>query len=275
MSSNFITLWVVILCWILGSHSKFVRSVKTSIWNTIFGNARHAYEREGLGYILLLGLKMALDVPKNHFFFWYYKTFRSSDTFEFQGNTYHYLIHPYCTSWKNERAVIIPIIWKLVKTSLSQGKRILEVGNTLSYVYPVSHDILDKYEVTDGVINEDVVIYRPNKLYDLIFSVVSMQCIGWDEIPREPRKILPALENLVNLLAPGGQIIVFLGLGYNYEMDKLLRNGILKFDKQYYLKRISNLKWKEVNWEEVNDVSYDESIPTCIGIVLGIYSRTE
>lgn len=259
----------------MGSDSKFGRLVKTSIWDTIFENAKHTYERKGLDSVLLIGLKMAFNIPKNRFLFWYYKTFRSSDTFEFQGNTYHYLIHPYCTSWKNERAVIIPIIWKLVKTYLAQGKRILEVGNTLSYVYPVSHDIVDKYEITDGVINEDVVSFRPNKQYDLIFSIVSMQCIGWDETPREPTKILPAMENMMNLLAPGGQIFVFLGLGYNYEMDKLLRNGILKFDKQYYLKRISSFKWQEVSWEEINDASYDESVPTSIGIVLGITSCTK
>lgn len=256
--------------WVLGSENKSEKLVKTRIWNTLIAKSRQAYERRGLGYVLKIGLKMALDTPKNSFSFWYYKSFKSSKTFIFQGKKYDYLIHPYCTSWKNERAVTIPIIWDIVKAFEAKGKRILEVGNTLSYVYPVSHDILDKYEIMDGVINEDVVTFSPAKEYDLIFSIVSMQCIGWDEIPREPTKIVRAIHNLNRILASDGQLIVGLGLGYNHEMDKLLKNGKLKFDRQYYLKRISNCKWKEVTWEEIENIKYDESVPTSRGIIICI-----
>ena len=114
---------------------------------------------------------------------------------------------------------------------------------------------MDKYEVSNGVINEDVVTFNPPNHYDLIFSIVTMQCIGWDEIPREPTKIILALKNLKRLLSSDGQLIVALGLGYNPEMDKLLNEGKLCFDKQYYLKRISNINWKEVRYEEVKNLN--------------------
>jgi hypothetical protein len=98
----------------------------------------------------------------------YYRIFRSKETFEFQGNAYHYLFNAYCPTWKNERAAILPIAWNILQKYRQQKKRILEVGNVLSYVFEVDHDILDKYEITGGVINEDVVDFNPSKRYDLI-----------------------------------------------------------------------------------------------------------
>ena len=242
--------------------------VKSRIWDTLFTKLKQAYKRQGIGYILKTGSKMAIELPKNGFLVWYYRKFMSSRTFTFQGKKYHYLIHPYCSSWKNERAVVIPIMKEILDRYESEKKCILEVGNTLSYIYPVSYDILDKYEIVDGVINEDVVDFNPSKKYDLIFSVVSMQHIGWDEIPREPTKIIRALKNLNRLLTSGGQLIVGLGWGYNPEIDKLLKDGSLYFDKQYYLKRISGLEWEEVPFEEIENTTYDVSVPTSTGIAI-------
>ena len=99
----------------------------------------------------------------------------------------------------------------------------MEVGNTLSYVYPVSHDILDKY--------------------------------------------------LNKLLTADGQLVVSLVLGYNPEMDRLLIKGVLGFDKKFYSKRISEFDWKEVRYEEIKDVKYDESVTTSTVIVICMSSK--
>ena len=94
----------------------------------------------------------------------------------------------------NERAIEVPIVWKIV-SEYSEG-RILEVGNVLSHYFSVCHDILDKYEKADGVINQDVVnFWAPNK-YELIVSISTLEHVGWDESPRDPNKILRAIENL-------------------------------------------------------------------------------
>jgi hypothetical protein len=249
--------------------------VRTSARNTILSKARSAYKRKGVYYVFQLGFKMALQWPKNSIWFWYHRNFKSPETFEFQGKTYQYLYHPYCASWTNERAVNIPIVWEIVKKYKEQGKRILEVGNFLSYVYPVNHDILDKYEKLKGIINEDVVDFNPSTRYDLIISILTLQCVGWDETPRDREKILRAIDNLKGLLARGGQMIVTIGLGYNTELDKLLSTGRLRFDRQYYLKRFPNLKWKEVDWEDVKNLNYDESVPTSTGIVIGFYNNNQ
>lgn len=211
---------------------------------------------------------MALEIPKNSFLLWYHRRYNKSKTFLFQGKRYRYLIHPYCTSWKNERAVAIPIFKEMVNQCQRSGKQALEIGNTMSYVYPVSHDILDKYEIAEGVINEDVVTFCPGKCYDLIFSVVTMQCIGWDEFPRDSAKILPTLKNLNRLLTPDGQIVATLGLGYNTEMDRLLKKGALGFDKISYMKKISNFAWIEATYEDIKNAKYDKSAPTSTALAI-------
>jgi hypothetical protein len=60
-------------------------------------------------------------------------------------------------------------------------RNILEIGNVLSHYFPVNHDIVDKYEKADGVINQDVVHFYSPKKYDLIVSVSTLEHVGWDE----------------------------------------------------------------------------------------------
>jgi len=243
----------------------------------ISSEASQAYKQKGLLHIIRMGHKVALD----YFCAWYYATFKKSETFEFQGRNYYYLFPPissflpyeFVCSWKNERAVLIPILWESVKKYLQEKKTILEVGNVLSYIFKIEHDVLDKYEIADGVINEDVVDFKPSKQYDLIVSIFTLQSVGWDETPKEPMKVLRAVENLRSLLAPGGQMIVTLPLGYNTYMDNLLRTHVLKFDKQYYIKRNTNHRWREASLDEVKDAKYDQSIPSATAVLIGITEK--
>ena len=103
--------------------------------------------------------------------------------------------HRYCTKWRNKRCAIIRIAWVIIQTYQTQGKYILEVGNAISHIYPVVHDVLDKYEIADGVTNTDIVDFPPLKRHDLNISIVTMQHVGYNEYPREPTKILKAMEN--------------------------------------------------------------------------------
>lgn len=197
---------------------------------------------------------------------------KTPKTFTFNGQTYKYFWHWYNFTWRNERSIEIPIIREKVQSF--HGKRILEVGNVLSHYTPCQHDILDKYEKGRNVMNQDVVDFQPSEKYDLIVSISTLEHVGWEEVPQEPRKILHALENLKNkCLAPGGQIVVTLPLGLiglNPEMDKLLREGKLCFTKQYCMKRVSKSnEWIEIGWHEVRRTKYTPS-PYCNTLVIGI-----
>lgn len=120
--------------------------------------------------------------------------------FVFQGKKYKYFYHRYNRTWTNERAVEIPIIREIWKEN--KGKEVLEIGNVLSHYFSVNHDIVDKYEKAKSIINEDVVNLKPSKKYDLIISISTLEHVGFDEEPKEPEKILRAIENLKNLLSP-------------------------------------------------------------------------
>jgi hypothetical protein len=217
-----------------------------------------------------------------HYLYWkmellflqyYYRIKLGTKTFEFRGSVYNYFCHRYNTTWKNERAVEVPIVWEIMKNR--QG-RILEVGNVLSHYHTVTHDIVDKYEKAKGVTNQDIVDFRPAKRYDLIVSISTMEHVGWDENPRESRKILQALDNLkLNCVASGGEIVITLPLGQYSELDRLLNKGAINLGKQYYLKRISRInEWAEVGWEDVWNVKYNTPFPNSNAIIICFWKQT-
>ena len=190
-------------------------------------------------------------------------------TFQFDSRTYEYLYHPYNRTWKNERGIEIPIFRELLLQH--QGKRVLEVGNVLSHYFPIQHDVVDKYEVSPGVINKDIVEFTPQQKYDLIVSISTLEHVGWDEQPQVPGKMLQAIEHLQSTcLAPGGCLVASLPVGYNRYFDGLLDSGHSPFTAQHFLKRISKQNyWVESDWEQVRGVPYGRFVAhaICIGIV--------
>ncbi len=215
--------------------------------------------------------KYFADVKRRNKLIAYYgvRLVRSPESFTFQGRSYTYFWHRYNSTWRNERAVEVPIIRALVGGS--PGARILEVGNVLSHYGPVFHDAVDKYEKAPGVINEDICTFQPGKKYDLIVSISTLEHVGWDEEPRQPEMILRAFENLRRLVAPGGKIVVTLPLGYNSLLDQWIREGKIAFTKQFYMKRISrDNQWREVGAHEVKDLRYDDTVPTALELLVGI-----
>ena len=229
-------------------------------------------------------LKKALTKPHHipHYVYWkikhtliqsYFHLKLGTKTFKFQGQSYRYYCKNYNTTWKNERAVEIPIVWEIV--SNCHGK-ILEVGNVLSHYHPFPHDIVDKYEKAEGVINQDAADFRPSERYDLIVSISTLEHIGLDEEPKDPKKVLKTIENLKeNCLAYGGTMIITVPLGHNPELDKSLKQGNNDLGKQYYLKRISkNNLWRETNLNSVQNMKYDSPFPNANAIVITIKSKS-
>ena len=125
----------------------------------------------------------------------YYKFSDRSRSFKFQGQDYKYFNLWYNTTWNDERAVEIPIICRFIHEN--NNDNILEIGNVLSHYFNLNHDIVDKYEKSDGVINEDVVNFQTTKNYKLIVSISTLEHVGWDETPRDPTKIFDAIDNLM------------------------------------------------------------------------------
>ena len=201
-------------------------------------------------------------------YFIYYRKVMRHNTVMVLGKTHRYF--DTVKTWYNERAIEIPIVMETVRKY--QGTNILEIGNVLSNHVRFEHDILDKYEIAKGIVNEDVVDFRPEKRYDLIVSISTLEHVGWDEKPRDNMKIPRAIENMKALITSrGGMIIITLPLGYNSALDKLLKDGIIRFSKQYHLVRISKgNEWKEASWEDVQVAKYNTPLPFANGLIIGI-----
>ncbi len=216
------------------------------------------------------GIRYALHFNGFHnlLYFVYCRKVRRHNTILLQGKTYRYFDTE--RTWYNERAVEIPIVMEMVR--MYEGTNILEIGNVLSNYFSFEHDILDKYEIAKGVINEDVVDFESEKRYDLIVSISTLEHVGWDEKPRDNMKIPRAIENLKTLIASrDGTIIITVPLGYNSTLDKLLREGIIRFAKQYYLIRTSKgNEWIEASWEDVQDSKYNTSMRSANALLVGI-----
>lgn len=198
----------------------------------------------------------------------WHKTFRAQDRFSAGGKQYSYFFHLFNSTWANERAVEIPVVWDYVLQH--QGKRILEVGNVLAHYFDFEHDILDKFDQAKGVINQDVVDFRPASNYDLIVSISTLEHVGFDEEPKDPGKFSWAVDNLKKCLNPGGQLVVTLPLGYNLKMDEKVLDGSIAFDRKILLKRVQKNEWREVTLTELGSVQYDHPYYHANGLLICI-----
>jgi len=197
-------------------------------------------------------------------------------SFLFNNNEYEYFNHDYNSTGVNERAVEIPIILDILNNAESSDS-ILEVGNVLSHYINISHDIIDKHEVMDGVINCDICEFETSKKYDLIISISTIEHIGLDEIcfdfssPQNPSKVFKAINKMKSLLSDKGKMVVTFPIGHNNVLDKALKGNMLPFTELYYLMRItSDNTWIETSKEKIIDLKYNAPFNNANGLIIGI-----
>ena len=172
--------------------------------------------------------------------------------FAVDGHDYDYLWHPAEETWRSERAVEIPI--GLAVLAKADPLRTLEVGNVLRRYArpPAAHAVIDKYERAAGVDNADALTFSGGP-YDLIVSISTVEHVGYDEEPRDGGKAARAIENLRGLLAPGGELLATIPIGYNRELDDSLRDGSLQA-RVSYLARVGNLRWQQVDARDTREI---------------------
>lgn len=174
--------------------------------------------------------------------------------FTFNGNPYPYFVHLYNTTWKCERAVEIPIVMRLI--SNKSHRNILEIGNVLSHYFDLQHDIVDKYEKAEGVVNLDVVDFATDKRYDLIVAISTLEHVGWDEKPRDPEKILRCIHHLKNLLSKGGTLMFTVPGGYNSFLDDIIRKSAIENAQFYHFKRTGMNHWVQSEFKDIDGLPY-------------------
>jgi len=80
------------------------------------------------------------------------------NSFGFHGMQYKYFINRYNKTWRNERAVEIPIVKHFLR---NHYEKILEVGNVTKNYYKNDYTVIDKYEKGPEVNNVDILDYDP------------------------------------------------------------------------------------------------------------------
>lgn len=195
-------------------------------------------------------------------------------SFSFQQKHYRYFVHPYNWTWQNERAVEVSL--GLAYLEQFPHGQVLEVGNVMShYGIPKRHTVVDKYEIAPGVINTDVVNYRPAQSYDLILSLSTLEHVGWDEEPKNSRKFKRALQLMSTWLAPDGLGLVTLPLGYNPHVDHILAreaSAPLLFKSVHCMRRISaGNTWEECAYAEIAGAKYGEPFAGANGLAIGFF----
>jgi hypothetical protein len=200
------------------------------------------------------------------------KFFKPS-TFLLQGKRYRYFYHPYNRTWINERIVEIPIGLDFYREFSPTS--ILEIGNVISHYVPAHHDVVDKYEKATGIINEDIITYKPEKKYDLILSISTLEHVGFDESEKDSRKFMYAIENMVSMVNSGGKIVITVPLGYNVDMEQLIFDKKVKFTHLFGLKRVTkDNRWKEFDVNTYDgSFSYDYPYPKGNAILVGIIQK--
>lgn len=204
-------------------------------------------------------------------------------TFTFLDEKYDYLWHPYRRTWRNERAVELPIVQRVVEKYRQQ--RILEVGNVLAHYMPVGHPVIDKFERSPGVINEDVAEFTSTQKFDLIVSVSTLEHVGWDEnhsipwkrnesnTPHTPAKFFTALERLKACLARAGKIVATIPVGYNTALDDYIARGVVRLDDARWLMREGRYLWTEASAHEARKCRYGSPYPRANALLVATWKN--
>ena len=162
-------------------------------------------------------------------------------------------------TWLNERSVEIPV----AEDALAglPGRRVIELGAVMTHYGSHSHRVVDKYEVGPGVEQLDIFDLPPEPVYDLVLCISTLEHVGWDEPSRDAELALRAAEHLKRLVAPGGELLITVPVGYHPRLDAAIRSGEVEFDDVRALRcDYPSMIWAEVDSSTVDDARYDELI---------------
>lgn len=168
--------------------------------------------------------------------------------FFYNDNKIAYSMYKYIGSapmgFYQERIIEIP----LAKFFINNAKfsSCLEVGNVTPHHFKFSHEVIDKYEVGEGIVNEDIASYHFERKYDLIISVSTLEHVGFDELEREPNKVRKSLKNMLSALNTGGSVFVTVPCNYNPEVDEIVRSNEFNFNIYFY-KQTKYNSWSQIN----------------------------
>ena len=173
------------------------------------------------------------------------------DYFQFNGRELTYFHHPYNRAGENMRTVEVPIVYDFICDR--EWDRILEIGNVLSHYMRIDWPVLDMREQGSGIINADLMSWQPERPFDCIISISTLEHIGHGRYANMTGPTTPAqaLKHILAWLAPGGEALLTVPLRYNALLDDQIIAHELQADGIYYMQRMSpSNKWLQVKLED-------------------------
>lgn len=169
----------------------------------------------------------------------------------------------------NERTVEVPLA-KHVLSGLSP-RTVLEVGNVLPRYGRSGHTIVDKYEAIAGVLNEDILAFQPDRSFDAVVAVSTLEHVGFDEPVENPLGPVLALDAMRKLVSANGFLLVTVPLGYNPDLDDSIVTGQFACARQFGLRRTNaDNEWVEEPLEGLIGTKYGSPFPNAIGLYIGL-----
>lgn len=195
---------------------------------------------------------------------------RADERFTFFGEDLPYAYHLYSQTWRNERMIEIAVAHHFLRARPTG--RMLEVGNVMGHFGYVGHDVIDRYENVEGILNEDIIGFRTENPYDTVVSISTLEHVRFDEEHlKDPHGSSLALESLRSTVAPGGRLLVTVPFGYNKGLDEDIRSGRFSLERQaYYRRETREGDWREVSLEEGLNCRYGTPFEAANGILVGV-----
>lgn len=182
----------------------------------------------------------------------------SGRSFWFRGKLFFYCVDWYNRAWKNERSVEIPVVKELLSMIVKDGYRIgdvIEVGDTLRHYCCGFYGtrpwtVVDAFERGKGVINEDVLRYKPSEPARLVVSVSTIEHVGIDDGKSDPVYAIEAVMRMKTWLVAGGELVCTWESGYNENLDIMAE---VLFDRVYYMMQMRDGHWEQVKRGEAKN----------------------
>ncbi len=194
---------------------------------------------------------------------------------DFQGRSLPYFYHRYNMTWASERCIEIPI----AKTYLDQTapEHCLEIGNVMSHYFPVQHRILDKFEKGPNIINQDIVGFTSEHKFALVLSISTFEHIGFDDEAQgsSADKIKEAIGSTQKLLSETGKLVITAPIGYNPELDNLIRQKSLATTREFFFKRTQSLTWEACHHEAALACHYKHPFPYANALWVAEFEKNE
>lgn len=175
-------------------------------------------------------------------------SFKLKANFEYHGTKLTYCTSKYNHSDLNERTIEVPIIEHYL--DLHTHAKVIELGAVLQHYREVNFFVLDKFEAGDGILNVDILDFKPKKKFDLLVSISTLEHIGWDDT-KDSEKIVKVLAHIrKHVLSSTGKAVISFPLGYNPHLDQLIQTKKVKlFDRLEFMERYSHLNFWRMRLE--------------------------